>query len=96
MTERIAGADQRIAGAATGVGGAARLASRVLAVGLVVGLLLGAAPLRQWTEGLPDAPWATALHDGAVWWEGVTGRAGLNWPYAATRAWLRGLEADKF
>jgi len=86
----IPGADHRIE--AIGAGGAARQALRILAVGLLVGVLLGATPLRQWTESLPDVPGATALHDAAVAWERAMDRLRLTRPYAGVREALRGLE----
>ncbi len=88
----VPGADHRVQ--ALGTGGAARQALRLLLVGLLVGVLLGAAPLRQWTESLPDVPGAAQLHDAAVAWEAQMDRFGLTRPYAAARAWLRGLEAE--
>jgi len=86
----IPGADHRIE--AIGAGGAARQALRILAVGLLVGVSLGATPLRQWTESLPDVPGATALHDAAVAWERAMDGLRLTRPYAVVREALRGLE----
>ena len=87
--DALTGADHRVV--PLGTGGAARHTLRLLAVGLLVGVLLGAVPLRQWTEGLDGG---TALNRAAAWWETVAGQAGLNRPYQALRQASRRLSGS--
>lgn len=82
----LTGADHRVI--PIGTGGAARQTLRLLGAGLLAGLLFGAVPLRQWTDGWEGR---TAAIRAATWWEEVAGQAGLNRPYLVLRAAARRL-----
>lgn len=89
--ETLPGADHRIC--VQGTGGAARQAARMMAVALLAGLLLGAGPLRQWTEALPDGAIVRPVQQAALAWERTAAACGLTRPYAALRSWVHGMDA---
>jgi hypothetical protein len=90
------GADPRILTALRARDGAPGRVAGLVLCGLVVAAVLGAGPLRRWTEGLADSDATAFVQDAAAGWDAVAGRWGGHVVYDGVRAVVRALEAGRF
>jgi hypothetical protein len=90
-----AGTDDRITEAACGLGTPVRVL-RVAVIGCIVAAAFGSAPLRGWTETLPDGRFTAVARDAAMQWNDAMTRIGAPEPRAWLRAAIRSLEARRF
>jgi hypothetical protein len=64
--------------------------------GCLVALLLGAEPLKAWTDNLASSPMADAAGAAAGRWYGAMHAVGLDRPYRALHAAMRDARTVKF